>query len=61
VLQMPEKTMVKQVISLQPMEPHTRTAISLKETARCGGPRARVDGYSVTEITAHGESMLEQV
>ncbi|KAK4810457.1 hypothetical protein QYF61_004237 [Mycteria americana] len=52
-----EKTMVKQVVPLRPMEVHVRADI---HTAACGGPHTRAGGCAMKEAAAHGEFMLEQ-
>ncbi|KAK4810940.1 hypothetical protein QYF61_013348 [Mycteria americana] len=41
------KTMVKQVVPLQPMEVHSGADI---HTAACGGPHARAGGYAPKEV-----------
>ena len=46
------KTMVMQVVLLQPMEDHTGADI---HTTACGGPHARADGFAVKETADHGE------
>ncbi|KAK4806858.1 hypothetical protein QYF61_012587 [Mycteria americana] len=51
------KTMVMQVVPLQPMEVHSGADI---HTAAHGGPHAGAGGYALKEVAARGESMLGQ-
>ncbi|KAK4806141.1 hypothetical protein QYF61_001064 [Mycteria americana] len=51
------KTMVRQVVPLQPMEVHSRADI---HPAACGGPHAKASGCALKEAAACGEPMLEQ-
>lgn len=51
------KTMVKEVVPLQPMEDNSGADI---HTPVCGGPHAAVGGYALKEAAAHGDNRLEQ-
>lgn len=51
------KTLVDQVIPLQPMEKHTRQDIHM---AVCGGPQAGAGGCVVREAAAHGQPTQEK-
>lgn len=57
-LQSVEKTMVKQVVVLQPMAYPGRADL---HPAACGGPHATAGGCTLKEAVACGEPTLEQV
>ena len=52
-----ERTTVKEVVPLQPMEDHIGADI---HNAVHGGPHATAGGYTLKEAAAHGGPTLEQ-